>query len=123
MREHHVGQRHQLRVACSLCPVPAARFAEDQVFTEIIETQIKAVYLVDGDWYVRLDGDLAGRVTGAVYDASQGDDTLLPIPVSVSATSQDACCAAPSQQQMPCTAVLHACPCRIHIMSAQGCAV
>jgi hypothetical protein len=72
--------------ACCFCGAPpAARFAEDQVFTEIIETQIKAVYLLDGDWYVRLDGDLAGRVTGAVYDASQGDDTLLPIPVSVSA--------------------------------------
>jgi hypothetical protein len=71
---------------CCSCGVPpAARFAEDQVFTEIIETQIKAVYLVDGDWYVRLDGDLAGRVTGATYDASTGDDTLLPIPVSVSA--------------------------------------
>ncbi|KAF6259437.1 hypothetical protein COO60DRAFT_1688690 [Scenedesmus sp. NREL 46B-D3] len=61
---------------------PLCWFAEDQVFTEVIETQIKAVYLLDGDWYVRLDGDLAGKVTGAVYDASQGDDTLLPVPVS-----------------------------------------
>ncbi|WIA30648.1 hypothetical protein OEZ86_000722 [Tetradesmus obliquus] len=61
---------------------PLCWFAEDQVFTEVIETQIKAVYLVDGDWYVKLDGDLAGRVTGAVYDASQGDDTLVSIPVS-----------------------------------------
>lgn len=70
---------------CCCCLCALARFAEDQVFTEVIETQIKAVYLVDGDWYVKLDGDLAGRVTGAVYDASQGDDTLVSIPVSVSA--------------------------------------
>lgn len=64
----------------------AYRFEEDQVFTEVVETQIKAVNLIDGDWYVRLDGDLAGKVTGGVYDASQGDD-LVPIPVSVSLSS------------------------------------
>jgi hypothetical protein len=81
----HHGMKLQPCPVAVPAVVPLARFAEDQVFTEVIETQIKAVYLVDGDWYVRLDGDLAGRVTGAVYDASQGDDTLVPIPVSVSA--------------------------------------
>jgi len=54
------------------------------VFEEIIETQIKAVSLIDGEWYVRLDGDLAGKVVGAVYDASAGDSDLVPVPLSVS---------------------------------------
>lgn len=51
---------------------------------ENTETQIKAVTLVDGTWFVRLDGDLAGKVIGAVYDASAGEDQLLPVPLSVS---------------------------------------
>lgn len=54
------------------------------MFEDIIETQIKAVNLIDGEWYVRLDGDLAGKVVGAVYDASAGDTTLVPIVLSVS---------------------------------------
>lgn len=62
----------------------ACRFKEDQVFGDIIETQIKAVTLIDGEWYVRLDGDLAGKVVGAVYDASAGDTTLVPLALSVS---------------------------------------
>lgn len=54
------------------------------MFEDTIETQIKAVTLIDGEWYVRLDGDLAGKVVGAVYDASAGDTTLVPIALSVS---------------------------------------
>jgi hypothetical protein len=54
------------------------------MFEDMIETQIKAVNLIDGEWYVRLDGDLAGKVVGAVYDASAGDTTLVPIALSVS---------------------------------------
>lgn len=54
------------------------------MFEEIIETQIKAVSLIDGEWYVRLDGDLAGKVVGAVYDASAGDSDLVPVSLSVS---------------------------------------
>lgn len=60
------------------------RFKDEQVFEEIIETQIKAVTLIDGEWYVRLDGDLAGKVVGAVYDASAGDTDLVPKALSVS---------------------------------------
>jgi hypothetical protein len=60
------------------------RFREDQVFEDVIETQIRAVPLVDGEWYVRLDGDLAGKVVGAVYDASAGETELVPIILSVS---------------------------------------
>eukprot|EP00878_Enallax_costatus_P014604 GHUV01015278.1.p1 GENE.GHUV01015278.1~~GHUV01015278.1.p1 ORF type:complete len:330 (+),score=78.71 GHUV01015278.1:470-1459(+) len=55
-------------------------FQDDQVFTDEIETQIKAVNLIDGDWYIRLEGDFAGRVTGAVYDGTQDD--LVEVPVS-----------------------------------------
>ena len=54
------------------------------MFEESIETQIKAVNLVDGAWYVRLDGDMAGKVVGAVYDASAGDTDLVHMPLSVS---------------------------------------
>lgn len=66
----------------------ACRFKDDQVFEEIIETQIKAVSLIDGEWYVRLDGDLAGKVVGAVYDASAGETELVPIALSVSMLTQ-----------------------------------
>lgn len=62
----------------------SCRFKDEQVFEDIIETQIKAVTLIEGEWYVRLDGDLAGKVVGAVYDASAGDTDLVPISLSVS---------------------------------------
>eukprot|EP00775_Hariotina_reticulata_P008222 gene8221-8414_t len=51
-------------------------FDPDQTFTEVIETQIKAVNLINGDWFIMLTGDLAGRVTGAVYDATDSDNML-----------------------------------------------
>lgn len=60
------------------------RFKEEQVFEEVIETQIRAVSLIEGQWYVRLDGDLAGKVVGAVYDASAGEQELTPMALSVS---------------------------------------
>jgi hypothetical protein len=60
------------------------------MFEEIIETQIKAVSLIDGEWYVRLDGDLAGKVVGAVYDASAGETELVSIALSVSAVDSAA---------------------------------
>lgn len=72
---------------CARCPgarVHTCRFKDDQVFEESIETQIKAVSLIDGVWYVRLDGDLAGKVVGAVYDASAGESELVPLSLSVS---------------------------------------
>lgn len=61
----------------------ACRFESEQVFSEVMETQIKAVSLIDGTWYVRLYGDLAGRVTGAAYDATAADGSLAAIPVAV----------------------------------------
>eukprot|EP00879_Flechtneria_rotunda_P018889 GHRR01019826.1.p1 GENE.GHRR01019826.1~~GHRR01019826.1.p1 ORF type:complete len:292 (+),score=43.44 GHRR01019826.1:264-1139(+) len=56
-------------------------FKDDQVFSEVLETQIKQVNLIDGHWYIRLEGDLAGKVTGGVYDATQGED-LVEIPIT-----------------------------------------
>jgi hypothetical protein len=49
----------------------------------VIETQIKAVSLINGDWFIMLTGDLAGRVTGAVYDATDPDN-MVPLTTSVS---------------------------------------
>jgi hypothetical protein len=72
--------KHQSRILLHAC-----RFKDDQVFEEVVETQIKAVSLIDGQWYVRLDGDLAGKVVGAVYDASAGETELVPVALSVSA--------------------------------------
>jgi hypothetical protein len=43
------------------------RFETDQAFEQIQETQVQAMTLVDGAWYVRVIGDYAGRVSGAVY--------------------------------------------------------
>jgi hypothetical protein len=60
-----------------------ARYQQDQVFESSVESHIRALTLLDGGWFIRLDGDLAGRVTGAVYDASGGDTELVPIPLSV----------------------------------------
>lgn len=46
------------------------RFAEDQAFTQAQETQIRTMDLVEGGWYVKVTGDPAGRVSGAVYPAA-----------------------------------------------------
>jgi len=42
-------------------------FEADKTFEQYQETQIQLVSLVDGAWYVRIMGDFAGRVSGAVY--------------------------------------------------------
>lgn len=65
-------------------PCLSCRFQQDQVFSDAVETQIRAVSLVDGTWYIRLEGDLAGKVVGAVYDASAGESDLVAMPLSVS---------------------------------------
>lgn len=76
------GTQRAVCVLVHACHV-SRRFRQDQVFEDMIETQIKAVSLIDGEWYVRLDGDLAGKVVGAVYDASAGETELVPITLSV----------------------------------------
>lgn len=39
--------------------------------------------LVDGSWYVRIVGDFAGRVSGAVYNMqNESDPSQLPVQVS-----------------------------------------
>ena len=54
--------------------ITTARFDAEQTFSQAQETQIKAVTLVDGTWYVRVRGDFAGRVSGAIYEVNGGDD-------------------------------------------------
>lgn len=72
------------------------------MFTEEIETQIKAVNFIDGDWYIRLEGDFAGRVTGAVYDGTQQDLVEMPVTVSDVCRQRPALFTAP-QHAASCT--------------------
>ncbi|KAI8474039.1 MAG: hypothetical protein J3K34DRAFT_383443 [Monoraphidium minutum] len=55
-------------------------FERDQAFTQYQETQLQSVALLPGSWYVRVLGDYAGRVSGAVYNAANESDPQ-PIPV------------------------------------------
>lgn len=61
---------------------PTCRFSEDQKFTQAQETQIKAVALIEGSWYVRVTGDYDGRVSGAVYEV-HGSDSERKLQVQV----------------------------------------
>lgn len=61
------------------CP---CRFETDQTFSQVQETQIQAVSLTDGAWYLRVLGDYAGRVSGGVYDAANASAPVaLPVQV------------------------------------------
>lgn len=65
------------------CWCVVCRFEDDQVFTQAQETQINSVQLQDGDWYIRLRGDYAGRVVGSIYNNANITDPQ-PIPLTVS---------------------------------------
>lgn len=73
----HSKQTTKKQTARSPLPPPNAakkhRFEADQTFSQAQETQIRTVSLVEGSWYVRVRGDYAGRVTGAVYNAAEAE--------------------------------------------------
>ncbi len=56
------------------------RFTDDQTFSASQETQIQSMNLIDGNWYVSVKGDYAGRVAGAVYNFDNATD---PQPLSL----------------------------------------
>ncbi|EFN56533.1 hypothetical protein CHLNCDRAFT_144169 [Chlorella variabilis] len=49
-------------------------FERDQVFTEAAATRLETMDVIDGSWYVAVQGDYAGRVQGAVYSMQDPDN-------------------------------------------------
>lgn len=43
------------------------RFEEAQGFTELRGLVLEGMDVVDGQWYIKLQGDYAGRVSGKVF--------------------------------------------------------
>lgn len=62
-----------------LCP---RRFSEDQRFSEVQSSSVQRLELPNGRWYISVNGDLAGRVAGAVYHLGPGDEPQ-KIPMEV----------------------------------------
>ena len=62
-------------------PPPPFRYSTDQTFTQVQESDLNAMSVIDGNWYVVVKGDYAGRVYGSVYDISNSTNPV-PIPTS-----------------------------------------
>ncbi|KAK9804279.1 hypothetical protein WJX72_004431 [[Myrmecia] bisecta] len=67
-------------------------FDSDQQFTEIEAVRLETMDVVDGNWYVNLMGDYAGRVSGNIYDLTNSTN-----PVKMTTDPVWEMCALPTQ--------------------------
>ncbi|GAX83855.1 hypothetical protein CEUSTIGMA_g11280.t1 [Chlamydomonas eustigma] len=56
-------------------------FPNDVSFTEVVVNTLDSMSVIDGNWYVIVKGDYAGRVYGNIYDISNATN---PVPISTS---------------------------------------
>lgn len=67
---------------------------EDQTFTEVVVNSLNKMSVIDGNWYVIIKGDYAGRVYGNIYDVSN-----LTAPTIISTTPKWESCKLTIQKQ------------------------
>jgi len=72
--------------------VSCFRFAEDQVFTEVVVSRLETMEVIKGEWSVRVKGDYTNRVSGKIYDISNGTN---PVQISIEVKNQTAVCSIP----------------------------
>eukprot|EP00887_Chlorella_sp_A99_P001293 scaffold14.g1293.t1 len=56
-------------------------FEQDQTFGEVAATRLEAMEVAGGDWYVVVNGDHAGRVSGGIYSLADAENPA-PLPLS-----------------------------------------
>ncbi|GLI65125.1 hypothetical protein VaNZ11_008578 [Volvox africanus] len=73
-------------------------YDDDQPFTEVQVNSINAAQVIDGNWYVIVRGDYAGRVSGAIYNITNSSN-----PVAIPTTPSWESCKLVRRRTVPVT--------------------
>ena len=57
---------------------------------------LNAMSIIDGDWYIIVKGDYAGRVHGSIFDVTNATDTVKPTVIPTT-PAWEACSLTPTQ--------------------------